>query len=68
VFSLLGYLGVTLHGLFAGTDSALAVTKILYGGSFLVIVFLTVFWFVMREAVSPEARPCARAGQETRTA
>jgi predicted ferric reductase len=49
VFSLLGYLGVTLHGLFAGTDSALAVTKILYGGSFLVILFLTVFWFVMNE-------------------
>jgi predicted ferric reductase len=57
VFSLLGYLGVTLHGLFAGTDSALAVTKILYGGSFLVIVFLTVFWFVMREADSPKPVP-----------
>jgi predicted ferric reductase len=48
VFSLLGYLGATLHGLFAGTDSSLPATMLLYAGTFLVIVFLTVYWLVMR--------------------
>ena len=48
VFSLVGYLGATLHGLFAGTDSALPVTKVLYAGTFLIIFFLTVYWLVMR--------------------
>jgi predicted ferric reductase len=46
--SLLGYLGATLHGLFAGTDSALPITKVIYIGSFLVVVFLTVYWLVMK--------------------
>jgi len=53
VFSLLGYVTVTAHGLFAGTDSALPVTKVLYGVSFLVILFLTVFWFVMNRLDQP---------------
>ncbi|MFN2121288.1 MAG: hypothetical protein ACK2T0_12950 [Anaerolineales bacterium] len=47
VISLLGYLGATLHGLYAGTDSALPVTKLLYIGTLLVIVFLTVYWLVL---------------------
>jgi predicted ferric reductase len=47
VLSLAGYLGATLHGLFAGTDSALPVAKVLYGGTFLVIIFLTVYWLVI---------------------
>ena len=38
----------TLHGLFAGTDSSLPVTLLLYAGTFLAIVFLTVYWLVMR--------------------
>lgn len=48
VLSLLGYLGATLHGLFAGTDSALPITKAIYIGSFLGVVFLTVYWLVMK--------------------
>jgi predicted ferric reductase len=47
VLSLVGYLGATLHGLFAGTDSALLITKFIYLGTFLVVVFLTVYWFVL---------------------
>jgi predicted ferric reductase len=63
VFSLLGYLGVTLHGLFAGTDSGLPVTRILYGGSFLVILFLTVYWFAMKRlnATKPIPAPVKSA-------
>jgi predicted ferric reductase len=59
--SLLGYLGATLHGLFAGTDSALPVTKVLYAGTFVVVLFLTVYWIVLgaltsREKALAEAR------------
>jgi sulfoxide reductase heme-binding subunit YedZ len=48
VLSIFGYLGATLHGLFAGTDSSLPITMILYAGTFLAVVFLTVYWLVMR--------------------
>ena len=47
LLSLLGYLGATAHGLFAGTDSALSVTRYLYAGTFLVVVFLTAHWLVL---------------------
>ena len=48
LFSLLGYYGTTLHGLFAGTDSALPITMVLYAGTFLVVMFMTVYWLCMR--------------------
>jgi predicted ferric reductase len=71
VLSLAGYLGATLHGLFAGTDSALPVAKLLYGGTFLVIIFLTVYWLVMgglnnRERVTASLRPRAGAARSFR--
>jgi predicted ferric reductase len=46
--SLVGYLGATLHGLFAGTDSALPITTWIYAGTFLIVVFLTVYWLAMK--------------------
>jgi predicted ferric reductase len=49
LLSLVGYLGATLHGLFAGTDSALPVAKLLYASTFLIITFLTVYWLVVRQ-------------------
>ncbi|HEY9152689.1 MAG TPA: hypothetical protein VIN60_07380 [Anaerolineales bacterium] len=45
--SLVGYLGATLHGLFAGTDSALWMTQLLYAITFIVIVFLTAYWLII---------------------
>ena len=48
LLSLVGYLGATAHGLFAGTDSALPITKFLYAGTFLVVIFFTVYWLAMR--------------------
>ena len=63
VLSLAGYLGATLHGLFAGTDSALPVAKFLYGGTFLVIIFLTIYWLVMSKLNKREpAQIKARSG------
>jgi predicted ferric reductase len=47
VLSLIGYAGVTLHGLFAGTDSGLPAAKFMYSGTFLGVVFLLVYWLVM---------------------
>jgi len=54
VLSLAGYLGVTLHGFFAGTDSPLPAMKILYIGTGLVVVFLTVYWLVLHWQQSRE--------------
>jgi predicted ferric reductase len=45
--SLVGYVGATLHGLYAGTDSALTITTLLYWGTALITVFLLVYWLVM---------------------
>jgi predicted ferric reductase len=56
VLSLVSYLGTTLHGLFAGTDSALPITMVLYVGTFLVVIFLTVYWLVMRTFGKDEKR------------
>ena len=68
ILSLLGYLGATLHGLFAGTDSALAATKLIYAGTFLVVVFLTVYWLVIRAGNQPpEKAPVAMQSYQTKT-
>jgi predicted ferric reductase len=48
LLSLVGYVGATMHGLFAGTDSALPIARFLYAGTFLVVIFFAVYWLVMR--------------------
>jgi predicted ferric reductase len=47
IFSLLGYIGVTLHGYYAGTDTALPTMQILYKVSGLAVLFLTIYWLVL---------------------
>jgi predicted ferric reductase len=47
VLSLVGYLGATLHGVYAGTDSPLPAMQLLYKGTGLVVIFLTVFWLAL---------------------
>ena len=47
VLSLVGYLGATLHGVYAGTDSPLPAMQLLYKGTGLVVIFLTIFWLVL---------------------
>jgi len=58
VLSLLGYLGATLHGLYAGTDAALPAMQLVYQGTGLTVLFLTVFWLVLaalrKRAVKPQ--------------
>jgi sulfoxide reductase heme-binding subunit YedZ len=45
--SLASYIGVTLHGYFSGTDTALPSMKILYEVTGLAVLFLTVYWLVL---------------------
>ena len=58
--SLVAYVGATFHGLYAGTDSPLLSMQILYKGSLLTVVFLTVYWLVslaMRRKEQPASDP-----------
>jgi predicted ferric reductase len=48
LFSLVGFLAGVAHGLFAGTDSAFPVMKLIYAGSFLSVVFFTSYWIASR--------------------
>jgi predicted ferric reductase len=48
LLSLAGYFGATLHGLFAGTDSALPIAKFLYIGTFLSVIFFMGYWLVLK--------------------
>jgi sulfoxide reductase heme-binding subunit YedZ len=56
VLSLAGYLGVTLHGLYAGTDSPLLAMQVLYQGTGLVVIFLTVYWLVLKYTQNAELK------------
>jgi sulfoxide reductase heme-binding subunit YedZ len=44
--SLIAYLAATVHGFFAGTDSPLLATELIYASTFLVTVFLTSYWLI----------------------
>jgi len=59
--SLIAYLGGTAHGFFAGTDSSLPIAGLMYGGTFLVVVFLTAFWLLQAwQGKSKEVKTLAR--------
>ena len=45
--SLVAYLGATFHGLYAGTDSVLPIANLLYKGTFLITLFLVIYWIVL---------------------
>lgn len=44
--SLVAFLGATLHGLYAGTDSPLLPMQWVYKGALLSVAFLTVYWLI----------------------
>lgn len=47
ISSFLAYAAVTVHGWMAGTDSPLWTTQLMYAGTALAIVFLSVYWIGM---------------------
>jgi predicted ferric reductase len=55
VFSLVAYLGATIHGFLSGTDSSLPAVQYLYAGSFLSVVFLSVYWFIFTKGKNRKA-------------
>jgi predicted ferric reductase len=65
-FSLLGYLGVTLHGLYSGTDSSLASMQFIYIGSSLVVIALAVYWLVRKLQASKDSKQKAAAQTNNR--
>lgn len=46
--SVFGYLGVILHAFFSGSDSSLPIAQLIYLSSFLVVVFMTAYWLLVR--------------------
>jgi predicted ferric reductase len=47
VLSLVAYVGVAVHGLMSGTDSALPAVQLMYVGTFLMTVFLFTYWLIL---------------------
>ncbi len=58
--SFASYFGAAVHGLMAGTDSVLLSARLMYAGTTLVIVFLTVYW-VAAQMVSKQGPVRTRA-------
>jgi len=59
--SIVAFMGALFHGLYAGSDSALNWTLLMYWGTFLSTVFFAVYWLVFvrlqnRERTSPQVR------------
>jgi predicted ferric reductase len=65
-FSLLGYLGVTLHGLYSGTDSSLASMQFIYISSSLVVIALTGYWLVRKLQAGKGSKQKAAAQTNSR--
>jgi sulfoxide reductase heme-binding subunit YedZ len=66
VSSLAAYLGGTIHGFFSGTDSSLWTVQLMYAITFLIMVFLTTYWFiVVRNKKAPilQATPTKKKDQ-----
>jgi predicted ferric reductase len=58
LLSFVAYIGSAVHGLLSGTDSPLLMTGLMYAFTFLVVVFLTVYWlFTARSKRTPVPAP-----------
>jgi methionine sulfoxide reductase heme-binding subunit len=51
--SFAAYISVAFHGIYAGTDSPLVAMQLLYRVTALVIIFLTVYWLVLKMRKKP---------------
>lgn len=65
LLSFAAYAGVTLHSLFAGTDSSLLSTKLIYAGTALVVVFMTIYWYRVTH-LNKSAKLSSKAGMISR--
>jgi predicted ferric reductase len=66
--SLLAYLGATLHGIYSGTDTPLSMVQLLYKGTGLAVLFLTIFWLVLAGLRKVERKQKEQAAAQLATA
>jgi predicted ferric reductase len=52
--SLVGYFGTVLHSFFAGSDSSLPAVQFVYLSTFLVVLFLTLYWLIHARQIKKE--------------
>jgi sulfoxide reductase heme-binding subunit YedZ len=67
VLSLVAYLGTTIHGFFAGTDTPLITVAGMYVITFLIIVFLLAYWVISLSLKKRAAKPQARLENPARS-
>ncbi len=65
-FSLAAYLGVTLHGLYSGTDSPLVSMQYIYLGTGLIVIILIIYWLNQKSKQNLLAKQKARAAARAR--
>lgn len=61
VFSLVSYLAITLHSFMSGSDSSLPSVMVLYAVTFLITLFLIIYWLIMLAQKNLEKRAALQA-------
>jgi len=64
VFSLVSYFGITLHSFMSGSDSSLPSVMVLYVVTFLITMFLIVYWLIMAAQKKLEKQAALKARLE----
>jgi len=69
VFSLVSYFAITLHSFMSGSDSSLPSVMVLYVVTFLITIFLIVYWLIMaaQKKLDKQAALKARLQKEQKT-
>ncbi len=60
--SFLSFAGAAIHGIFAGSDSSLLATQLMYEETAFVVVLLTVYWIIQ---LAQNKRTKAQNGAKT---
>jgi methionine sulfoxide reductase heme-binding subunit len=66
IASFVSFFGAGLHGLLSGTDSPLPAAQLVYAGTTLVVVFITVYWVIMARLNRPHHAAEVLASEPTR--
>ena len=61
LFSLISYFAITLHSFMSGSDSSLPSVMVLYVVTFLITLFLIIYWLIMAAQKNLEKRAAAKA-------
>jgi predicted ferric reductase len=61
VFSLVSYFAITLHSFLSGSDSSLPSVMVLYVGTFLITLFMIIYWLIMAAQKKLEKQAALKA-------